>query len=351
MIPGHFFQVIFENKGYEVNILTLRENNLEHIKIFKVKSKTYEKRRNNLEYNRLKVFFDVLPQVKSIIKKIKPDVVHAHFACSFGLLGALSGFRPFFLSVWGYDTITFPEQNIINKMLIKFVLSKADKIFSTSKFLAEKTARYTKKEIIITPFGVNTDIFRQYKRDDQNKFIFGTIKTLNPKYGMKYLIKAAKLFDNYQKNWELHIAGLGIEEQELKALARKLEISGKVKFLGNIEHSEVHEHLNKFKVFIVPSVWECESFGVAAVEASACGIPVIASKIGGLPEVIRNNTTGFLVEPKSPQDICDKLLLLYNDSNLRIEMGKNARQFIIDNYKWENNAEIMLDVYRREGYE
>ena len=237
---------------------------------------------------------------------------------------------------------------IINKSIVKFTLSKADLVFATSNFLAQKTNRFTNKDVIITPFGVDIEKFspKSLIKKKINKFIFGTIKALYPKYGIKYLIEAAKIIDKQISDWELWICGTGTEEKFLKELSKKLGLEEKVKFFGKIAHEKVPLMLQKMDVFVVPSVWECESFGVAAVEAAACGKPVIASRIGGLPEVVVDNSTGFLVKPKNPKEIADKIIYLYKNRTECENMSNSARNFVLENYNWSENAEIMLKKYK-----
>jgi len=339
----------FRDNNFHVEILSLLPAKISGVKVHILHSKAYNNRKNTLEYNRVKTLFEVIPQIRKLIKVIKPDILHAHFVSSFGLFGALSGFHPYAISSWGYDTITFPDKNIIYGNIVRFALSKADIIFATSKFLAQKTARFTKKNIIITPFGVNINKFSPLTNNKKtDKFIFGTIKALYPKYGIRYLIEAAKIIDKQISDWELWIAGSGTEEEFLKKLTKKMSIEKKVKFLGRIPHKNVPCTLREMDIFIMPSVWECESFGVAVVEAASCSIPVIASKIGGLPEVVEDGKTGFLVTPRKAVEIADKILFLYQNLKIRKEMAKAAREFILKNYCWQDNAKIMLDVYKEK---
>jgi glycosyltransferase involved in cell wall biosynthesis len=335
----------FRDNSFDVHVISLRPAEIEGVTVHVLQSKAYANRKNNMQYNKVKVLLDVVPQIKGLVKQIQPDLLHAHHVSSYGLFGALSGFHPYAISAWGYDTITFPEKNFINRWMITYSLSKADILFATSKFLAAKTERFTDKKIIITPFGVNINKFTP-KPEKRDKFIFGTIKALYPKYGVRYLIQAAKIVDKEIPNWELWIAGSGTEEENLKNLTKSFKLENKIKFLGRIPHEKVPETLQKMDVFIVPSIWECETFGVAAVEAAAVGLPVIASNLGGLPEVVLNDKTGFLVPPKAHTEIAEKLIYLYKNKEIKEQMGKDARQFVLDTYVWEENARIMLEAYK-----
>ncbi|MEJ2507701.1 MAG: glycosyltransferase, partial [Ignavibacteriaceae bacterium] len=106
------------------------------------------------------IYLTALRSLKKIIKEFKPDIVHSHFASSFGLIGALSGFHPFIISVWGTDIYNFPERSFLHKRIIEYNLSKADKILSTSKAMALQTRKFTDKEIEITPFGIDVNKFK-----------------------------------------------------------------------------------------------------------------------------------------------------------------------------------------------
>lgn len=336
----------FRDNNFEIHIISMLPAEIDNVSTHLLKSRAYANRKNNMQYNKIAVIIEVMPQIKKILREIKPDILHAHFASSYGFFGALSNYKPFFVSVWGFDTITFPEKSIIHKSIIKYTLKKADKIFATSKFLARKTARYTNKKQIVTPFGVDIDIFKPDETQKSEKFIFGTVKAMETKYGIDYLLKAANLIKNKLKNWELWIAGTGSKTDDLIHLSKTLDISDNVKFLGKIPHDQIPQLLQQMHLFTVTSVWECESFGVAAVEAEATELPVIASDLGGLSEVIINGKTGFHVKPRDINDIAEKILHLYENKDLRIRLGKQARKNVLQKYIWEDNAGIMLKEYK-----
>jgi len=146
-------------------------------------------------------------------------------------------------------------------------------------------------------------------------------------------------------NTELHIAGEGPQKNELILLSRNLGVANKVIFFGFIQPDNIPEFLSKLDVFSMPSVEESESFGVAALEAQACGIPVIASKIGGLHETVLDGKSGFLIPPMDPNAIAEKLLFLYSNSKIRAEMARNGVSFIKEKYDWFKNLEVITKVY------
>ncbi len=321
-----YSNIQIENLGLNKNIVRKKDGHLSKLKY-------------------LKTIF----KVKKIIKEFKPDIVHAHYASSYGILGALSGFKPFILSVWGSDIFDFPNKSPLHKKIVKYNLRKADKILSTSNIMALEINKYTDKPVIVTPFGIDTNIFNSMKGDSlfkENDIVIGTVKTLDEKYGIVYLIKAFKiLVDKYPKlPLKLLIVGKGSQENSLKDLVSKLDISDKTIFTGGVDYADVPKYHNMLSVSV--SVSNSESFGVAIIEASACEKPVIVSNAGGLPEVVQDGVTGIIVPPRDEVNTAKAIERLIFDKKLLSEMGKQGRQRVIKYYNWDNNIKQMINIYK-----
>ena len=159
--------------------------------------RTPESIKAKLDGNFLKLMYlSAFPRLKKIIKIFKPDILHAHYAASYGLMGALAGFHPFILSVWGIDILTFPNNSVLHKKMIEYSLKKADKVLATSYYLARETNKYVNKEILITPFGIDTEKFKSKIIDPifmEDDIVIGTVKSMERKYGIEYLIKSFSL--------------------------------------------------------------------------------------------------------------------------------------------------------------
>ena len=105
-------------------------------------------------------YFKFVKLLKTAIKKFNPDVLHAHYATSYGLIGALSGFHPFVISAWGTDVMRFPQKNFVNKFILQYNLKQADSICATSNTIREYLIPVTNKDIYVIPFGVDINLFR-----------------------------------------------------------------------------------------------------------------------------------------------------------------------------------------------
>ncbi|WP_346689524.1 glycosyltransferase [uncultured Cloacibacillus sp.] len=287
--------------------------------------------------------------IKSILKRIKPDVLNAHYASGYGTLARLSGYHPLVLSVWGSDVYDFPYESHIKMSIIQKNLDAADIICSTSEVMKKQTESLLRssKKIFVTPFGIDTTKFTPKKNFAEEVHVIGTVKTLAPQYGINTLIKAFAIVANklVDKSLKLVIAGDGLQGTELVNLAASLGIADKCEFLGKIPHNKVPEVLHSFDIYVALS--ENESFGVAILEASACGLPVIVSDAGGLPEVVENGVTGIVVPKHDPKAAAEAILQLIRCDKKRKIYGQNGIQRVKSLYHWENCYCIMHEVFKK----
>ncbi len=292
-------------------------------------------------------YFVNIWRIKKLVKELQPDILHAHYATSYGFLGALSNYHPYIVSTWGMDVLGFPETSSLHRRLLIWNLAKADAVCATSRQLGKATVSYLKdgKKSIITPFGIDLSVFKPVEQDKKDSLTIGIVKSLEPKYGIEFLIRAFAKIKDVRPNLHLLIVGSGFLRKELENLVIRLEIAKQTQFAGRVPHPQVPRWLNQIDIFVNPSVHESETFGVAVLEASACELPVITSNIGGLPEVVRDGVTGFLTPPKDVDALAEKLEALIKDAGLRQKMGKAGREFVKKHYDWNENAKIMENLY------
>ena len=332
--------ILVSNKNHKVNDYEYNENVKEH----------YLKFSGNFGY------FLNINEMRRLYKQISPDVVNAHYASGYGLLARLSKLKPLVLSVWGSDVYDFPYQSKIKMNLIRKNISYADKVASTSISMSKQVQRIMNNNmnIAITPFGVDTDIFTPKVSNSENKrFTVGVVKTLSEKYGIEYIIKSFHKFmlainkDDYtaKETPILKIYGRGEQEQYLRNLVHELKINEFVSFEGYIQNSKVPNVINEFDIFCAGSILDSESFGVAAVEAMACEIPVIATDVSGFKEVIVDGVTGYIVQRKNIDAMAEKMLELFYNKDLRRSFGLNGRIRVLENYSWKDNVSQMEAIY------
>lgn len=293
-------------------------------------------------------------RLRKLIREIKPDVMNVHYASGYGVLGMLSRFHPVCVNVWGSDVYEFPFLNPVNKRLIRQVLRSADQVASTSEAMAGQTRSLatTKRPIEVTPFGVDTARFAP-KPKDERSIVVGTIKILAPIYGQTVLIDAfaAALRHTETKRpdvaakMRLLLVGDGPMRRELEERCKDRGIAARTTFTGAVEHAEIPGFLAKLDVFVAVTLVD-ESFGVAVVEASSAGVPVVVSDVPGFREVVEDGRTGLIVPRNDVGATCEAIQKLVLNPDLRGKMGQAGRERVQRLYEWKSCVDKLEGVLR-----
>lgn len=295
--------------------------------------------------------------LKRLLADLEPDVLNTHFASGYGTLGRLSGFHPHVLSVWGSDVYDFPTKSFLHRALVRRNLQTADWVCSTSHVMAQHTKTlYPVENLSVTPFGIDLNHFSPSLSPRASTTItVGTVKTLAHKYGIDLLIRAfaevrqtlletrSPLADKLR----LLIVGGGPDSAELQALAEQLGVNQVTTFAGQVSHQQVPGYLRQLDVYVALSRLESESFGVAVLEASACALPVVVARSGGLPEVVVDGQTGFVVAREDSSAAAKAVQTLVEDAGLRRRMGQAGRAHVERHYDWQENVARLEDVFRK----
>jgi L-malate glycosyltransferase len=279
-----------------------------------------------------------------ILRRIRPDIVNAHYASGYGTTAALAGYKPTLLSVWGSDVFSFPYEGRLKGWLVRRNLRCADAVASTSGVMAQQVRQLLPSvgSITVTPFGIDTSVFTP-RPSPHDGFVIGAVKTLAPKYGIDVLIKAFARIHEAGRELSLVIVGDGPERESLENLAASLGISDHVRFIGAVPHDQVPQWLNGFDVYVACSRFE--SFGVAVLEASACGVAVIVSDVGGLPEVVRDWETGIVVPHDDEAALAEAVNALIASPSMRRTMGRAGRAHVVRQYQWDACVDRMIACY------
>jgi L-malate glycosyltransferase len=288
--------------------------------------------------------------LRSLVQRVKPSVVNAHYASGYGTLAVRTPSVPLVLNVWGSDVYEFPDTSRWHHWLLCRNLRRADAVVSTSAVMAVRTKDVCPGlgRITVVPFGVDLDRFAPAQRPARDEVVIGTVKTLSPKYGIDTLIDAFKLVRDADPrlNRRLRIVGGGSQRKELEQRVQRLGMNEVVDFVGGVGHADVPAELNKLDVYVALSRTHSESFGVAVIEASACGLPVVVAHVGGLPEVVEREVTGFIVPPDDPVAAAKAISALLGSPELRKRMGDAGRARVEREYDWNSCVDRMLAVYQ-----
>jgi glycosyltransferase involved in cell wall biosynthesis len=171
--------------------------------------------------------------------------------------------------------------------------------------------------------------------------VVGTACRLVPIKGLRNLIEATAMLSEKMPDLRLEIAGSGPSEDELRRHCRELDIAGKVTFLG--WQRDLEPAYRRWDVFCLPSLEE--GFGLAALEAMASGLPVIATSVGGLPEIVEDGVTGYLVPPSDPEALATNLRILLQDGARRQAMGSAARRRVAEHFSVDRMVRDVEALY------
>jgi glycosyltransferase involved in cell wall biosynthesis len=292
-------------------------------------------------------------RIRRLIREIQPDIIHLHglyILDNLFLIATAWKLPNMVVSTWGLDVVygTPGREPWSRAFIRRFLLAQAKRITATSRFLAAETARYipAHKHVYVIPFGVDLGRFCYHVREKEcDDVVIGYMKNLVEGNGPECFIRAVSRIVRRYPNIRVTIAGAGYLMEELKQLTRELGLWERVDFLGHIPHQRVPDILSSMDIFVMPSVWP-EAFGVCAVEAQATGLPVIATRVGGIPEVIQDGLTGILVEPRHVDQLTEAIAILIQNPQLRQKMGRAGRRWMEQHYDWAENARMMEDLYR-----
>ena len=249
-----------------------------------------------------------LVTLAGLLRRIRPDVVNCHYADYTAAYFAL--LKPFFkyrliISAHGSDLM---EPSSLDQVLLPYVLRASDHLIGVSDALCERARFITGRAVQSTTIhnGIDYDFWAGGRREPADHPIIVTVGSLRPVKCHDVLLQAFRDVVQEEPTAELRIIGDGAEHDRFVRLAVDLEIAHRVTFCGWLSPVQVRAELNRATVFAFPS--RNEGLGLALLEAMAAGVPVVASDVGGIPEVITHRDTGFLVESENPRAFSDHLM-------------------------------------------
>lgn len=280
--------------------------------------------------------------VGEAVRGYRPDVVHAHYVSRYGLYAALAGLAPRVLSVWGADVEVFPEAHGgLNRYLLRWIFRHADAVTASSRYLAEVTARYTRKTVSVIPFGIDRDRFvAAPPNNGPLRWIIN--KALEPVYGIDWLLP---LWAEIEGPWHGRILGDGAQRDQLARWIDQHHLGDRIELMGRINPEDLPVQLAWADVGLYPS--RRESFGVAPLEMQAVGRAVVANRLGGLPEVVSEGVSGWLIDPGDREGWAACLREAVKNPGMVRERGTEGPAFVRAAYDFERNVDAMLNVYER----
>ncbi len=293
----------------------------------------------------------------NVVKEIREyvadfDVVHAHHAFSrLSLLSISLADKYNIPSVLTTHTSSFFQDYEYFWQFISYIypryrltISKVNKIIAVSEVAKKFISYFTEKNAIVIPNGVSTKKFkpREIERDGEPVILY--VGRLVPKKGIDVAIISMKKVIEKYPNAKLVIAGRGKMMPILKSMVAILGIEKNVEFLGYVNDNFLPYLYNSADVFVLPSIM-AESFGIVLLEAMSSGLPIVATKVGGIVEVLENGKYGILVEPGNAKEMADGIIKILEDEQLSNNLSIKGRKIVMQKYSWEKISNKIIKVY------
>jgi glycosyltransferase involved in cell wall biosynthesis len=336
---------IVENLGdkYEITLISGRYN----------RSNPVFEKRNTFDLVRIGIGHKQLDKLLYIFiapfyaRKIRPDIIHAVME---SYAGAALVFAKYIcsgskriLTLQSGDLDSDLKQNEFHiRVFWKIIHNSPDFITAISSALARRAEKLgvTKEKIAITPNGLDfSEVPSSIRKEAQRVICVGRLSwekahelTLKAWVGVLGKFPSAKLM----------FVGEGPEREKIEKLISELGISGSVRLTGNLPHKQVLEEISKSEVFICPSL--AEGLGNVFIEAQACGVPPIGTRVGGIPDVIQDGENGLLIEPKNSSAIADAIIRLLSDPVLRKRLSEKGLE-TSRKFEWSGITEKIDGIY------
>jgi L-malate glycosyltransferase len=308
---------------------------------------------NNTRFIKYMVWEIIL---RRIIKDWQPEVLHSHRISSAGWLGAFSGFHPFLLTPWGSDILIHPERSIIARWLAIYCIKKADRLLCNSSHIYETLIQYgaTPNRTIMIPWGVNLTIFHPGKSSQtkselgiQSRFVVFCPRAVHPIYNQDIIIEAIPaiiarvtdivfIFQKYNEDPQyLHTLETRIKELQLEDYVKWLPF-------------QTSEHLAEFFRIsdLVISVASSDSRPISILEAMACGVPIVASNLPALREIIKEGENGVLVPVRGASSLAEAVITLLGNSQVLEAISNNNATYVRDNANIDVQMQKIEAVYQ-----
>jgi len=316
----------------------------------------------NFRRNRL-VIFQLPTLIASFATRALPfarqaDIIHGHW--SFAGIGALIAARlarkKLVITMHGAEALA-PQLRAVNRFLIR----QSSALVVNSAFTRDTLRGYIPGiDPAIVPFGYNQEklapagfdraAFREAQGIDAETTAILAVGRLVERKGFHVLLDAAARLPK-DRRWRVIIGGKGPERDALLARAESLGLADQVTMLGFVPDDELARWHAAADIFALPAIvdssGDTEGLGVVLLEAMANGTPVVASRIGGITDIVRHEETGLLAAPAAAADLAAQIARLMSDNALRARLTQTARQFVADNFSWRSINQKLLAVYQR----
>ena len=294
-------------------------------------------------------YFGIIGKVKEIYETFKFDMILATWAYPDSFGAALVSHalkKPLVIKVHGSD-VNLSSKYLLRRKMISYAFKKAEKIIAVSNALKEKIISFgiPGEKVEIIQNGINTELFKPMDKVEcrkklslpLDKKIVLFVGNLEKVKGVDILLDAVK---NLPEDIHLVIVGNGSLMKNAIRITQDAELTNRISFIGSRPHNEIPAWMNASDVFCLPS--RNEGCPNVVLEALACDVPIVASKVGGIPELIKGEEYGILVPSQDSSALQEGIKRC-----LELRWDRNKLRESVLNMSWQKNAESLFHVLKR----
>lgn len=354
------FLRMMQEKSYEVTLVTYiddleREN---EVKSHDVRSIAGLKiiHRPDLAALNYWSFFRRILHFREVVGRERPDVIHAGWIQTSGLLAALSGFRPYVLMPWGSDIIHYAQTSWRNRLISRYAISNAAMITCDSAYekgLVVSQFHYPEHRVVVIPWDVDLQQLEEARgnsnggRDDrpEGQVVLLMNRIFRSEYDVRTFLECLPQVIARCPDVRVLLLGDGPQRSELEQLAQGLEIISHIRWEGYVDWETVIRSLASADIYVSTSRMDGSSSSL--LEAMAMGLPVVVADIPGNREWIEEGMNGWLVPAGDVKGFAAAIVRLIEDGRKRREMGEANRKTILNRADFRANFRLLEEIYEK----
>ena len=269
-----------------------------------------------------------------MIWKINPDIIHVQsFGIAFpALISKKILHIPYVICGHGTD-VYHPDW--FTKLILKTIIINADSVIALTEDMKKAMQIIYNRDVSVIPNGINLNEYTErlpIQREASSGKSILFVGRLHPVKGVRFLLYAMQIVHEEIPDARLILVGDGEEREFLENLTDQLGIRGCVDFIGKVSHERIPDYMFQADMFVLPSL--SESFGIVNLEAMASGLPIVATRVEGVPDIIEDGVNGYLVEPKNHHELATKIIYVLEDEN-RAKKISDANKEKVKIYSYE----------------
>lgn len=285
---------------------------------------------------------------KRIIRKLKPDLVHAGPIQTCALIAVLSSFHPILTMSWGFDLMDDVHKSPWMERITRYVLKRSDYFTSDANVTRDKAIVYgmNPEKTIVFPWGVDLDHFsmKSVESKTEDGFVLFCNRSWEPRYGVDVLARAFVKVAQQKEDVTLLLLNGGSQGHVLRGIFQNGGVLDRVTFGGQVSQTDLPRWYHMADLYVSPS--HVDGSSVSLMEALACGIPCLVSDIPANKEWVVDDENGWLFRDGDVEDLAKKILAAMNQREKLLEIGTAGRRSAEKRADWKKNAEALMKVYR-----